>query len=280
MRHGRAKQARKTLQFFHRTIGLKAPYHVLLDGTFVVAFSQHNLPIQERLERLLHAQQSLTFCTTESVLHEVKTLVEKTTDDEKKAIFQAAHTWMVQNCSVTIKDIPAASLDWASSRRGSKEDYLGELSDAGRHLLTLLTHANGIGASDQDEASSSAETTPKVTPPLLVASQDEAFLHLSRQSGRVPVIRLARGSVLLLEQPSHAAQSAQQQAERAKWTVRGSVPEQEKLLVDLVKQQGRKEQRRTTTAPNPHERRKRKAKGPNPLSCKKKKDDKSKNKTS
>ena len=129
-------------------------------------------------------------------------------------------------------------------------------------------------------SSSSSETT-RITPPLLVASQDDVLSHLCRQSARVPVIRLARGSVLLLEQPSHAAQSAQQHAERSKWTVRGSVPEQEQLLVDLVKQKERQEQRRTTTAvaPNPHQqqqRRKRKAKGPNPLSCKKKKDDKPK----
>lgn len=282
MRHGRAKQARKTLEFFHRTIGLKPSYQVLLDGTFVVAFTQHNLPLQERMDRLLHVQnnqqQRLVFCTTESVLQEVQTLAEKANDNDKKAIFQAARTWMVQNCSI-LKDIPTASLDWAtsSSRRGS-DNYVAQLSEAGRQLLTVLTHANGIGQVSGEHAHASTAAETRSTPaPLLIASQDEALLHLARTSGRVPVIRLARGSVLLLEQPSHVAQTTQQHSERRKW--RASVAPPEKALVDLVKQKEQQGQGHVTTAaPPPHQRRKRKAKGPNPLSCKKKKDDKPKSK--
>ena len=272
MRHGRAKQARKTLQFFQRTMGLKQPYHVLLDGPFVVAFAKHNLPLRERVERLVHSQHPIVFVTTESVIRELNTLVDKCKDDEKKAVLQKAHDWMVEHCAKRIEDVPAITVDWVNK---SGKDYVEELSDAGRDLLTVLTDCNNIQESTSDDAD-------KVAPPLLVASQDESLLHLSRQSGKVPVIRLARGSVLLLEQPSQVAQHAEQQVERQKWTVRGSVPEQEKLLVDLVKQKERQERRRTTAAaPNPHERRKkRKAKGPNPLSCKKRKDDKSKSKKS
>lgn len=269
MRHGRAKQARKTLQFFQRTVGLKQPYHVLLDGTFVVAFTQHNLPMQERVERILQVNQSsLVFVTTESVFQEVSTLVEKSRDAEKKTALQQALDWMKQNCSKRIDEIPATSLEWAEATRGA-EDHLEELSAAGRDLLTVLTDCNGIH--------DNGDETEKVAPPLLVASQDESLLHLARRSGKVPVIRLARGSVLLLEQPSNVAQQSEQHAEREKWTVRGSVQDQEKLLVDMVKQKERQEQRRSSTGPNPHERRKkRKAKGPNPLSCKTRKDEKHK----
>lgn len=285
MRHGRAKQARKTLQFFQRTVGLKTPYHVLLDGTFVVAFVQHSLPLQERLQGLLQvtsAAQTLVFVTTESVLQELRTLAEKTVDDqEKKSIFQQAHAWMAQHCSVKIEDIPTVSLDWASTSRtrqgnNNTHDYLADLSAAGRDFLSLLSEANGIDKSQVDASSAAAASSLRAstTPALLVASQDEALLHLCRQSARVPVIRLARGSVLLLEQPSQAAQAAQQATERAKWTVRGSVPEQEQVLVDLAKQKERRERQRTTVLPQhvQRQRAKRKAKGPNPLSCKKKKD--------
>ena len=286
MRHGRAKQARKTLQFFQRTVGLKAPYHVLLDGTFVVAFVQHNLPLQERLQRLLQitATQALVLVTTESVLRELTTLADKTADDkEKQAMLKRAHAWMVQHCAVQIKNVPAVSLDWATNNSNT-QDYLADLSAAGRDCLSLVTAANGIPSKEATTTtttttteSSSSSSFPRLvttTPPLLVASQDEALLHLCRQSARVPVIRLARGSVLLLEQPSQAAQAAQQATERTKWTVRGSVPEQEQVLVDLVKQKERQEQRRTSAVLPQHLQRrgKRKAKGPNPLSCKKKKD--------
>jgi hypothetical protein len=37
MRHGRVKAARKTLRFFQLHAGIKPPYNVLLDGTFLVA---------------------------------------------------------------------------------------------------------------------------------------------------------------------------------------------------------------------------------------------------
>eukprot|EP00977_Amphora_coffeiformis_P003077 scaffold578_cov167-Amphora_coffeaeformis.AAC.24 len=234
-----------------------------------MAFAQHNLPLQERLERLLQVQ-SLVFVTTESVIDELSTLVEKSKDAEKKAVLQRAYDWMKENCSKQIDELPSASLDWAASKRGA-EDHMEELSAAGRDLLTVLTDCNGIHHND--------DVAEKVSPPLLVASQDESLLHLARQSGKVPVIRLARGSVLLLEQPSHVAQQSEQQAEREKWTVRGTVQDQERLLVDLVKQKERQEQRRTTAAPNPQERRKkRKAKEPNPLSCKQKKSEKTKSK--
>jgi hypothetical protein len=57
MRHGRAKQTRKTLQFYERTIpGFQRkgqPYHIILDGTFIVTAMKYRIPLYERVLRLL-----------------------------------------------------------------------------------------------------------------------------------------------------------------------------------------------------------------------------------
>jgi rRNA-processing protein FCF1 len=57
MRHGRAKQTRKSLQFYERSIANfprpGQPYHVLLDGTFIVTAMKYNIPFYDRLVRLL-----------------------------------------------------------------------------------------------------------------------------------------------------------------------------------------------------------------------------------
>jgi U3 small nucleolar RNA-associated protein 23 len=106
-----------------------------------------------------------------------------------------------------------------------------------------------------------------------VASQDETLLDVVRNLGSVPVIRLQRGSVLLLESPSKVASQQDSREERQKWSGKGSVTEQEKKLVDCVKEQERRERRKEidTIASNATgSRRKQKAKGPNPLSAKKK----------
>jgi rRNA-processing protein FCF1 len=270
MRYGRAKQARKTLQFFERRVGLRAPYHVLIDGTFVVAFTKHGLPLQERVEKLLQASTgSIVFVSTKSVLDELDRLAEKSQDTEKTAILQRARAWMKQHCSKLLETIPTSSMHWISA---SHQSHLKDLSSAGLDLVSVLTESN----IQRSENKMSVPHGHKfVAPPLLVASQDEALLHLARQSGMVPVIRLARGSVLLLEHPSQAAQTAQEKTERSKWTVRNAVAETERQLVTLVKKKEREEKQtqQTQSAPNPYERRKKhKAKGPNPLSCKKKND--------
>lgn len=272
MRYGRAKQARKTLQFFERRVGLGAPYHVLLDGTFVVAFTKHGLPLRERVEKLLQANTgSIIFVTTQSVLNELSTLAEKSKDVEKRTIFQRARSWMQQHCSKQLETAPKVSLDWISA---SDQAHLKELSSAGHDLVSVFTESN-IQRPEFKLLGSHSHAHKFVTPPLFVASQDEALLHLVRRSGMVPAIRLARGSVLLLEHPSQAAQAAQEKTERSKWTVQGAVVETEQQLVTIAKKQERLQQQRqqAQVAPNPFERRKKhKAKGPNPLSCKKKKD--------
>ena len=110
----------------------------------------------------------------------------------------------------------------------------------------------------------------------------EELLDLVRQTGSVPVIRLARGSVLLLEQPSKSSCFAASQQEKKKWSIANTMNSKEKLLVDMVKEEDRKNKRQLGREHRRKQqiaggftqrqsRKKRKAKEPNPLSCKKKK---------
>jgi rRNA-processing protein FCF1 len=84
MRHGRAKSTRKTLQFYHRTLGLKPPYHVLLDGTFVMACVKFNVApsLPERLAKLLQVKSEslMRLCTTQSVVDEIDQLLKGLAD--------------------------------------------------------------------------------------------------------------------------------------------------------------------------------------------------------
>lgn len=238
MRHGRAKAARKTLQFFERHAGLKAPYHVLLDGNFVVAFFQSKLPIDARLARLLQQSNpsALRFCVSKTTLEELKqlSLIAK---GDKKEMMDQAYRWAEKRATV-LDEIPASS-----------KKYDADLSAAAKDVLALVDN-------DKDDFQR-----------YLLATQDEDLLEVARSLGSVPIIRLARGSVLVLENPSKAANSQAKSTEHGKWKVAATISEQEKGLVDLVKQQ----ERRQAQADAPlQQRRKRKAKGPNPLSCKKK----------
>lgn len=101
----------------------------------------------------------------------------------------------------------------------------------------------------------------------MVASQDEELLNALRGATGIPIIRLARGSVLLLEQPSKSTTSKALKDEKKKWI---ALSEPESLLVKTVIDHERKQ---SDTPAQSTMRRKRKAKGPNPLSCKKKKPD-------
>jgi U3 small nucleolar RNA-associated protein 23 len=251
MRHGRAKAARRTLQFFHRTQGIHSPYQILLDGTFVVAVMKYNLPLMERLDRLLqHAVVHLYM--TRSSIEELEKLKEHAAADaDNKVILEQAHQWATRHCQNILTDIPSRQ-DCSSSIHKSVWD---NLSAAGQDLLCLVASAGEQGKQK-----------------YFVASQDETLLDVVRNLGSVPVIRLQRGSVLLLESPSKMASQQDSREERQKWSVKGSVTEQEKKLVDCVKEQERRERRKETdtSTAGSSSRRKQKAKGPNPLSAKKK----------
>lgn len=241
MRHGRAKAARRTLQFFQRVQGIRPPYHLLLDGNFLVACLKYKVPIQERLDKLLqHAE--LVFCVAQSTLKEMNALAAAAKED-KASILKQAHQWARENTRIV--DAEEEDTEEGTSKLHAK------LSEAGRDMMRLLRSEK-----------------------YFLASQDEELLDLARNLGTTPIIRLAQGTVLLLEQPSAAATRQAAAGERKKWTVAGSVTEQEKVLVDVVKEQERKQKREQQLLDrSTFERRKKKAKGPNPLSCKKRKDE-------
>jgi U3 small nucleolar RNA-associated protein 23 len=260
MRHGRAKAARRTLQFFHRTQGIHPPYQLLLDGTFIVAVMKYNLPLMERLDRLLQHAAVHLFMTRSSIteLEKLKEHAAKDTDMSNKLILEQVHQWATRQCHniITDADIPKRQ-DCVSS---IKESVWEKFSTAGQDLLCLVASASEQGKQK-----------------YFVASQDETLLDVVRNLGSVPVIRLQRGSVLLLETPSKVASQQDSREERQKWSTKGSVTEQEKKLVDCVKEQAKRERRKESdtaaagaAAGSSNGRRKQKAKGPNPLSAKKK----------
>ncbi|GAX18508.1 U3 small nucleolar RNA-associated protein 23 [Fistulifera solaris] len=255
MRYGRSKAARKTLQFFERTQGIRAPYHILLDGTFLVALVKYNLPLQERLDRLLqHASYQLH--VTQSSLDELERLANQVPD--KKVLLEEAQQWAHKNCASILPKHETISND-----RASNENSLEKLGIAAQDIWNWT--AAGVSASKQT-TTSHYHATQQDRPKYFVASHDEDLLDALRTMGGVPIIRLARGSVLLLEQPSKAATVQARATEQSKW--KGSVSESEQRLVQVVVQHERQE--RQQQQGHPTVRRKRKAKEPNPLSCKKK----------
>jgi rRNA-processing protein FCF1 len=246
MRHGRAKAARKTLQYFKRVVGLKAPYHVLVDATVLVALHQQKiLPIPERVDKVLqeYPQGGTQYYILESTLQELSTLLPKLEESNhaKAVYFQQALEWARKECTVLTDD---------SSTQPPPE------------------------SSTDDEAPSPAQSMvqflKQAEQPYIVASQDEAVLDKLRYMGTVPIVRLANGSVLLLEHPSKASQKHDTRTEVKKW--KGPLMDKEKKLVEVVRQEQRKLKTAAIAPPAPHETRRvsKKAKGANPLSCKKK----------
>jgi rRNA-processing protein FCF1 len=253
MRYGRSKAARKTLQFFERTQGIRAPYHILLDGTFLVALVKYHLPLTERLDRLLqHASYQLH--VTQSSLDELERLATQVAD--KKVLLEEAQQWAQKNCASILPKHETIPDESASNS-------LEKLGIAAQDIWNWT--AASVSASKQMTTSNSHATPDRQK--YFVASQDEDLLDALRTMGGVPIIRLARGSVLLLEQPSKAATVQARATEQTKW--KGSVSESEQRLVQVVVQHERQERQQQQQG-HPTVRRKRKAKEPNPLSCKKK----------
>lgn len=234
MRHGRAKAARKTLQFFRLSVGITAPYQVILDGTFLVAMITQKVPLRDRLDRTLQHQEYSLQVTRSSLLE-----LDKLFQTSKKELFQQARQWGLDNSDKIIEDA-----EIPEHITNSTKDHLGL---PGKEILALI----------------------QLKAQYLVCSQDESLLDVLRSMGKTPVLRLSRG-VLLLENPSKSSQSKATSQEKAKWSVAGSVREHEKKLVDHVKQSQRRGREQAQNADVTRVRVKGKAKGPNPLSCKKK----------
>jgi U3 small nucleolar RNA-associated protein 23 len=234
MRHGRAKAARKTLKFFHLSVGITTPYQVVLDGTFLAALITQKVPLRDRLDKTLQ-HQGYSLHVTRSALIELEKLFEAS----KKEEFQQARQWGLDNADNIIEEAAIPQQDTQQ-----ETDILGV---AGREILTLI----------------------QSKPQYFVCSQDEKLLDVLRSMGTTPLMRLSRG-VLLLENPSKSSQIKATSQEKAKWSVGGSFREGEKKLVDHVKQDQRRERQQTQHIEVKRFRAKGKAKGPNPLSCKKK----------
>lgn len=253
MRHGRAKAARKTLSFFARTVGIKAPYHVLLDGTFLVALVKYNFPLRERLDKVLqHAAFALY--TTKSCMDELEKIKEASSGQKKEKLEQAMN-WASAKCSL-LEDIPDFHKDTTRMLDNEYPELDQSLSDPGFDILKLALQPSS--------------TKEKVSTKYFVACQDETVLDVLRRAGTVPCLRLARGSVLLLENPSKSGQIQATQEERKKWSASGSVKDEERRLVSVVREEQRKQRKgQQHSVSGYQQRKKRKAKEPNPLSCKK-----------
>lgn len=230
MRHGRAKAARRTLQFFRLTHQFNPPYDVILDGTFLLAMMTQKIPLKERLLKTLQ-HKPFRLSVTRSSLNELKSLSEQ--DTPKKDLFRQAWRWGLDECDKIIEpdDIPITETQ-------SEDD-----TD-----ITRLVEAKHL---------------------YFIATQDEGILDSLRSLGSVPLLRLARG-VLLLENPSKSSQTKALRTETSKWTVAGSVNEHERNLVSHVREKQKQEERHHTNAASSTRRPRQKAKGPNPLSCKRK----------
>ena len=190
------------------------------------------VPLRERLDRTLQ-HGKFTLYVTRSALQELETL-EESAPEKNKGMFRQARQWGLDETDQILENAPHGD--------DINHDGLGEPSK------DILKHV-----ADH--------------PGYIVASQDEILLHIIRNKGSAPILRLSRG-VLLLENPSKASQQQASVVEKKKWTVAGSVNKAEKALVNHV----RAEHRRPQQSDNSQQQRmSRKAKGPNPLSCKSKK---------
>jgi rRNA-processing protein FCF1 len=224
-------------------VGLKAPYSILVDATFVAAlFQQKILPVKERLDKILQGSptQPNKYFIGDSAVEELRKIHEGLDErnHEKAPAFSKACQWIRTECSVLA---------------GPRGESKGEASDSKKRELSTRSQEDILMHLEQSET------------PFIVASQDEELLDLLRQMGTVPIVRLANHTVLLLENPSKSSQVQAKGIEREKW--QHSLPEAEKALVDLVKKATTGETKMKSSQGRP---RIKKAKGPNPLSCKRK----------
>jgi len=278
MRHGRAKQARRTLQFFERTGRFQKPYHIILDGTFIVAaVIKYKVPVKERLDKLLqHAPYHLHVC--QSTISELQKLKEQQQNEESADMFGSALKWAAANCVIIRKDELKEPEQNTAKKLDSKK-----LSDAAVDIYKLIVSANHSSTSTGGNHNHATRSS------YFCASQDADLLDCLRNNTVTPVLRLARGSVLLLENPSKHATATTAHDERTKW--KKAVTESEQKLVEMVVKHDKQQQQQanhqrkapsqqqsssSSSSMQPQQQRKKpKAKGPNPLSCKKRANDSS-----
>jgi len=254
MRHGRAKAARKTLQFYSLNGGIKGPYHVLCDGNFLAAAVRQKVPLHDRISTLL---QKTTFFlhVTRSTLDELASLPGE--------VFAKARQFGLDECEIVERDAIPERSKRKSNDGGNEKIGDGEcLGEPGEDIrLLVMDGANRHG--------------------YLIGTQDEALSDTLRGLPYVPQIRLSRG-VLLLEAPSAASRRRAKHQERNKMITGGGLAtKEEREMVAGVREKERSARKRKNDearrlaglrdgqAGGATRRAKKKAKGPNPLSCKK-----------
>mmetsp|Transcript_43672 Transcript_43672/g.65950 ORF Transcript_43672/g.65950 Transcript_43672/m.65950 type:complete len:290 (-) Transcript_43672:101-970(-) len=268
MRHGRAKLARRTLQFYRlNTQSVHSPYKVLVDGTFLVASIKQKVPLKERFEKTLQ-HESFTFYIARSTLDELKSLIEQmkkqrnSIDEETLEALEQARQFGLDECEI----LETSDVQSSSYKDDKKDSSSSEDGNARNDIATLSTK----GGSNENG--------------YFVATQDDELSDTLRTSPFVPLFRLGRG-VLLLEGPSSASRSYASRMERDKERAGGGlVTEEERDAVQKAKERERAKARKKAEAALAvaqaaaaaengafQTRRKNKAKQPNPLSCKKRK---------
>lgn len=275
MRHKRAKAARRTLKFFSLNGGIKPPFKILLDGTFLVACIRQKLPLQERLKRILQGE-AMTLYTPRSVLEELASLSESSSGGEQSEmgiIFTQARQLALDECTILDSDS-------SPSPPKDKENFVNYVT----------ANMGKVGAEIYKLAYCNSHH-PSPSKKYFVATQDESLADAVRKLSSTPVIRISR-SVLLLEAPSVAVKKQASMVENKKLSsAGGTMTTEEKDYLTKMRAHDRKQRKREREEDQKKKvkqdmkllgseqgrmdvlnggRRKTKAKEPNPLSCKKK----------
>ena len=71
MKINRAKSIRKFLRFYRLVFGLRSPYFIVLDGTFLFEAMKYKIDVLDRVKNSLQGEE-IRLCVTESVLAELR----------------------------------------------------------------------------------------------------------------------------------------------------------------------------------------------------------------
>lgn len=246
--------------------GLKPPYRILLDGTFLVACIRQKLSstIQDRLKRILQGEQ-LSLYTTRSVLDELESLQQQQEERQKGGtgsetdhfIFNQARQLGLDECEILeTSSIPKISNGSKNKKNGktiktnsTKEKE--EVDDS--HLITKLGKAGSdiyklaITKSQQQQHEQNPHSSTKQ---YFIATQDDTLCNELRRVQCTPLIRISR-AVLILESPSEAIKKMASHAENNKLkSAGGTMTYEEREYVNKVKildQKARKRKREEET---------------------------------
>ncbi len=72
MQAKRGKKFRKASKLYKSTLGFKTPFKILVDGNFLHTSLQHNISLQEKLEKLFG--ESLLLLMPDCILQEIKSI--------------------------------------------------------------------------------------------------------------------------------------------------------------------------------------------------------------